>query len=109
MELIPYKKENKILRETTIPVAEPTEDGGAAIVNKKVVQEKILILKFNDGGKIIDLVVSNLAEPRGKMTKEQVINNRLLERSGHIRISGLHPITIRVSNIISIREEWRTI
>lgn len=111
-ELAITRNDNKIVREayTTIVRFNPLSNPNPVAVEKKITQEKILVINFNNGERTERIEVHNLAEKRGNLTKEQLLNRRIIEGKGHIMIldKGVNRI-IRVSNIISVETEWRTI
>lgn len=111
MELTVYNSNQKVLQDffSQQAVYDSTTKT-ATITQKKIIKEKTLIITFNNGNQIEQITVSNLAEKRGSQTKEQLLNQRILEGKGHILLQdhGNNRI-IRVSNIISVDTKWQTV
>lgn len=111
-ELTIYLQNNKILREEKITVVkyDPKTDTEAHSILQTVVKEKVMVITFNNGNKIEKITISNLGEKRDGRTKEQLLNQRIIEGNGHIMIAdGIKNRILRISNIISVEIEWQTL
>lgn len=73
----------------------------------KITKEKVLVLTFNNGPEIEKIIVHNLADMRGRITKEQLIYQKIAEGRGHLMVlSNGEKRMIRISNIISAETKW---
>lgn len=73
----------------------------------QIIKEKVLVLMFNNGTEIEKITVHNLADMRGRITKEQLIYQKIAEGRGHLMVlCNGEKRMIRISNIISAETKW---
>lgn len=110
-ELVTLQKDGKIIRveEEHKAVFHP-ETNSASLDIMETIKEKVLILTFNNGISIENIIIRNLADMRGNLTKEQLVYQKVAEGKGHLVVlSNGEKRIIRVSNIISVDTKWLTI
>lgn len=108
-EITSYCDNKRILRgrPTQIVEYDPNQDDAPRISTKVVLEEKVLVVSYNDGDSVKQLKIHDLAEQRNGQTKEQRVTLTVLEGKGHIGIVDNGETTIvRVSSIISVTSAW---
>lgn len=108
VEIASSSQNNKFIRveEEQKAVYHP-ETKSASLEIVKVTKEKVLVLTFNNGLSIEEIIIHDLADMRGNQTKEQLVLQKVAEGRGHLVV--LHngeKRMIRISNIISVDTRW---
>lgn len=107
-ELSTLVDNGKIIRveETKKAVFHP-ETRSASLEVIKTTKEKILSVVFNSGFGVEEIIIRNLGDMRGNITKEQAVMKKISEGRGHLMllVNGEQKM-IRISNIISVETKW---
>lgn len=108
VEIASLSQNNKFIRveEEHKAIFHP-ETNSASLEIVKATKEKVLVLTFNNGTSIEEIIIRNLADMRGNQTKEQLVLQKVAEGRGHLVV--LHndeKRMIRISNIISATTKW---
>lgn len=102
-------RNNKIIQERIIEVVDNTSDE-LKLIKKTVPFERVLVIYFNNGKSIENIIINNLATPieinGQKFTKEERLLRQIMLGEKNLLLRDYDNMIIRTSNIIKVEPKW---